>query len=135
VLAAPPAADDPALLAVLQRLLPAAPAAPRLRYVRASSGDLAHQVDVDDVLYFQADEKYTCVRTASAEHLIRTPITELAAQLDPSQFWQVHRSTLVNMRHVAGTRRDEASRLFVRMHGHDTELPVSRAYVHLFKTM
>jgi DNA-binding LytR/AlgR family response regulator len=135
VLAAPPAADEPALLAVLQRLIPPAAAAPRLRYIRASSGDLTHQVDVNDVLFFQADEKYTCVRTATAEHLIRTPITELAAQLDPTQFWQVHRATLVNMQHVAGTRRDEASRLFVRVRGHDTELPVSRAYVHLFKTM
>jgi DNA-binding LytR/AlgR family response regulator len=127
--------EDPALLAVLRRLAPQAPAAPRLRFIRASSGDLTHQVNVDDVLFFQADEKYTVVRTAAAEHLIRTPIVELAAQLDPEQFWQVHRSTLVNMTHVAGTRRDEASRLFVRVRGHDGELPVSRAYVHLFKTM
>jgi len=134
VLAAAPA-EDPALLAVLRRLVPQAPPAPRLRFIRASSGDLMHQVNVDDVLFFQADEKYTVVRTAAAEHLIRTPIVDLAAQLDPEQFWQVHRSTLVNMKHVAGTRRDEASRLFVRVRGHDTELPVSRAYVHLFKTM
>lgn len=135
VLVAPPAADDPALLAVLQRLMPAAAQAPRLRYVRASSGDVSHQIAIDEVLFFHADDKYTCVQTATAEHLIRTPIVELAAQLDPEQFWQIHRATLVNMAHVAGTRRDAASRLFVRIKGLERELPVSRAYVHLFRTM
>ena len=131
------AGDDARLASALQRLLPAAAAgtAPRLRYVRASQGELTHQIDVAEVLYFRADDKYTCVQTAGGEHLIRTPITELAAQLDPEQFWQVHRSTLINLRFVAGTRRDELSRLFVRLHGHPAELPVSRAYVHLFKAM
>ena len=59
----------------------------------------------------------------------------LAAQLDPAQFWQVHRSTIVNLNHLDSTRRDDASRLFVRIKGHAVELPVSRAYVHLFKAM
>ena len=139
-LAASPAtesADDARLASALQRLLPTAAAgtAQRLRYVRASQGDLTHQIDVTEVLYFRADDKYTCVQTASGEYLIRTPIAELAAQLDPEQFWQVHRSTLINLRCVAGTRRDELSRLFVRLHGHPAELPVSRAYVHLFRAM
>ena len=139
--AAPAGSDDDArLLAALQRLLPArapAPVAPpaRLRWVRASSGELTHQVAVDDVHFFRADDKYTCVHTASAEHLIRTPIAELAATLDPEQFVQVHRSTIVNLAYLAGTRRDEASRLFLRLRGHASELPVSRAYVHLFKAM
>lgn len=128
-------ADDARLATALQHLLPAPGTAPRLRYVRASQGELTHQIDVAEVLYFRADDKYTCVQTASGEHLIRTPIAELAAQLDPEQFWQVHRSTLINLRFVAGTRRDELSRLFVRLHGHPAELPVSRAYVHLFKAM
>jgi DNA-binding LytR/AlgR family response regulator len=131
------------LLAALQRLLPTANAAPagqeRLRWVRASKGELMQQIAVDEVLYFHADDKYTCVRTAQAEHLIRTPIAELAAQLDPALFCQVHRSTIVNLRHLEGTRRDEASRLFVRIKGLPAgpvqELPVSRAYVHLFKAM
>ena len=127
--------DDARLAITLKRLLPAASTAPRLRYVRASQGELMHQIDVAEVLYFRADDKYTCVQTANGEHLIRTPIAELAAQLDPEQFWQVHRSTLINLRYVAGTRRDELSRLFVRLHGHPTELPVSRAYVHLFRAM
>jgi DNA-binding LytR/AlgR family response regulator len=103
--------------------------------VRASSGDLTHNIDVRDVLFFRADEKYTGVQTATAEHLIRTPIAELAAQLDPAVFVQVHRSTIVNLAHLAGTRRDETSRLFLRVKGYANELPVSRAYVHLFKAM
>jgi DNA-binding LytR/AlgR family response regulator len=133
-LAAPPAAE-PGLLAALQRLMPVPPAAERLRWVRASKGELTQQVAVDEVLFFHADDKYTCVQTAGAEYLIRTPIAELAAMLDPAQFWQVHRSTIVNLNHLEGTRRDEASRLFVRIKGHPQELPVSRAYVHLFKAM
>jgi DNA-binding LytR/AlgR family response regulator len=132
-------ADEGRLAALLKRLMPAAAApgasAERLRWIRASSGELTHQVPVQDVLFFRADEKYTCVQTASAEHLIRTPLAELAAALDPAVFVQVHRSTIVNLDHLSGTRRDEASRLFLRVRGHAQELPVSRAYVHLFKAM
>jgi DNA-binding LytR/AlgR family response regulator len=127
---------DSALAVVLQQLLPAAaPALPKLRFIRAASGDLMHQIPVDEVLFFHADDKYTVVRTAQGEHLIRTTITDLAAQLDAEQFWQVHRSTLINLSHLAGTRRDEMSRLFVRIKAYAQELPVSRAYVHLFKAM
>ncbi len=134
--AATPAGDEARLLATLQRLLPTAvPGPERLRWVRAGSGDITHQVAVDDVLFFRADDKYTCVQTATAEHLIRTPIADLQQQLDPGQFAQVHRSTIVNLRHLAGTRRDDNSRLFLRVHGWSGELPVSRAYVPLFKAM
>jgi len=134
--AVPPAGDD-ALAETLKRLLPATGAAApaRLRYIRAAQGELMHQVPVDEVLFFHADDKYTIVQTATAEHLIRTPIFELAGQLDPDRFWQVHRSTIINLDHLAGTRRDEQSRLFVRVKGQPRELPVSRAYVHLFKAM
>jgi len=130
-------ADGARLLAALKTLLPAAaqPAPARLRWIRASAGDLTHQVPVDAVLFFQADDKYTVVRTADAEHLIRTPLVELAPQLDPGRFVQVHRATIVNLDHLAGTRRDEASRLWLRLRGWPQELPVSRAYVHLFKPM
>lgn len=128
-------ADDDRLARALRALQSPAAAAPPLRWIRASQGELTHQVPVADVMFFHADDKYTCVRTAKAEYLIRTPITELAAQLDPDQFWQVHRSTIVNLAHLAGTRRDDASRLFVRIAGWPDELPVSRAYVHLFKPM
>jgi DNA-binding LytR/AlgR family response regulator len=138
-LAEPPAegtADSAALLNTLRKLVPAVAAAPeRLRWVRASAGELMHQVPVEEVLFFRADDKYTCVQTAASEHLIRTPIAELAAALDPQQFVQVHRSTIVNLAFLAGSRRDETSRLFLRMKGWRDELPVSRAYVHLFKAM
>lgn len=128
--------EDARLARVLRQLQAApAPAAAPLRWVRASQGELTHQVAVADVLFFHADDKYTCVRTAKAEYLIRTPIAELAAQLDPLAFQQVHRSTIVNLAHLAGTRRDDASRLFVRIAGWPDDLPVSRAYVHLFKPM
>jgi DNA-binding LytR/AlgR family response regulator len=131
------APDDAALATALQRLLPQVQrAAQPLRCIRASVGELTHQIDVREVVCFESDEKYTVVRTGGgAEHLIRTPIVELAAQLDAQQFWQIHRSTLINLEHLVGTRRDEASRLFVRMKGLERELPVSRAYVHLFKAM
>ena len=129
---------DARLASVLRSLLPAGNAtatSERLRYVRASRGELTQQIDVADVLFFRADDKYTCVQTAEAEQLIRTPIAELLEQLDLAQFWQIHRSTIVNLRHVVGTRRDELSRLFVRIRGYEGELAVSRAYVHLFKAM
>lgn len=145
-LAAPPATaaapddDDDRLVRALQRLLPAAvaggtPSAP-LRWIRASQGELTHQIDVSDVLYFQSDEKYTVVHTtAGAEHLIRTPLQDLIAQLDGERFWQVHRSTLINVEHLVSARRDEASRLWLRLKGAARELPVSRAYAHRFKAM
>jgi len=131
----PAAEPDARMAATLKQLMPAAASAPALRWIRASAGEVTHQVPVGDVIFFRADDKYTCVHTAAREHLIRTPITELAAQLDPNQFWQVHRSTLINLDFLESTRRDEASRLWLRLRGHAHELPVSRAYVHLFKAM
>jgi DNA-binding LytR/AlgR family response regulator len=86
-------------------------------------------------MYFHSDDKYVVVHTSDGEHLIRTPLAELAEGLDPEVFWQVHRSTIVNMEFVAGTRRDDSGRLFVRIRDSDTELPVSRAYVHRFRQM
>lgn len=126
---------DARLASALQQLTRGPSPSTRLRYIRAGQGEYVHQIPVDDVLFFHADDKYTVVQTAGGEHLIRTTIIELAEQLDPGQFWQVHRATLVNLNHLAGTRRDEASRLFLRIKGHAGELRVSRAYVHLFKAM
>ncbi len=137
------AASDAALAEALRRLMgqPAQMAqmeqrarAP-LRYIRAGQGERTHHLDVAEVLFFRSDDKYTVVTGARGEYLIRTTIAELLAQLDPAQFWQVHRSTIVNLAWLDGTRRDDASRLFLRMRGHDSELPVSRAFVHLFKAM
>ena len=128
----PPALDE-----VLHRLALAIPAAGagRLRWIRALKGDEVRQIAVDDVLYFRASDKYTCVVTREGESLIRTPLAELGPQLDAGTFWQIHRSTLVNMSEVASTRRDLGGRVFVRLKDGKTELAVSRAYAHLFKQM
>jgi DNA-binding LytR/AlgR family response regulator len=133
-LARPAPAPDGGLAAAL-RSLTSPPPAPRLRYVLAGQGACSRNLDVAEVRFFQADDKYTVVVSSHGEYLIRTTITDLAAQLDPAQFWQVHRSTIVNLAWLEGTRRDDASRLFLRMRGHAAELPVSRAFVHLFKAM
>jgi DNA-binding LytR/AlgR family response regulator len=125
----------PPLEEVLQRLARLAPAGGRLRWVRALKGDLVHQIPVEDVLYFQAQDKYTCVVTREGESLIRMPLAELATQLDGETFWQIHRSTVVNMNAVASTRRDLGGRVFVKLKEDRAELPVSRAFSHLFKQM
>jgi len=127
----PPALDD--LLARIGRALPAAGG--RLRWIRASKGDVVQQIAVEDVLYFQASDKYTCVITREGESLIRTALAELVPQLDGELFWQIHRSTVVNMTAVASTRRDLGGRVFVKLKDGKTELAVSRAYAQLFKQM
>ncbi|MEO3713476.1 LytR/AlgR family response regulator transcription factor [Roseateles flavus] len=130
-------APDDQLQRLLRQLLSDTSAAgkPPLRHLRANQGQLTHQIPVEDILYCQADDKYTVVRTAASEFLIRTPISELLTQLDPQRFWQVHRATLVNVDHLQCTRRDGNGKLFLRLQGLDGELAVSRAYVHLFKAM
>lgn len=137
-----PMPEMASLLAQLSQQL-AANAQRRLRWIRASKrsgdGEVTEQIAVADVLYFQADDKYTCVYTrdgaAVREWLIRVPLSELAAQLDGESFQQIHRSVIVNLNAVAGTRRDLAGKLFVRIRNHPRELPVARQYVHLFKQM
>jgi len=137
-LASPPALPPEALLAQLKELLAgssaSSPGAP-LRWIRAQAGQLVRLVAVEEICYFQADEKYTSVYTRDAELLIRTPIRELAGQLDPGQFWQVHRSTLVNVRQIAAARHDAMGRLTLVLKNRPEALPVSRAYAHLFRQM
>ena len=128
----------PALEQVLARLAAALPAglSGTLRWVRALKGDEVQQIAVEEVLYFQAQDKYTCVTTRDGESLIRTALSELATQLDPARFVQVHRSTIVNMHFVASARRDPGGRVFIRLKdARGSELPVSRAFAHLFRQM
>jgi len=132
---AEPAPGLEEVLARLARAIPGGASGGKLRWVRALKGEIVHQIAVDDVLYFQAADKYTCVITREGEALIRLPLAELAGQLDPEVFWQVHRSTIVNMNEVASTRRDLAGRAFVTLKDGKTELAVSRAYAHRFKQM
>jgi DNA-binding LytR/AlgR family response regulator len=127
----PPPLEE--VIARLSRLAPAAGG--RLRWVRALKGEIVHQIAVDDVLYFNASDKYTRVVTGEGEALIRTALTDLAKELDPERFVQIHRSTIVNMDAVTSSRRDLGGRVFVKLTDGKTELSVSRAYSHLFKQM
>jgi DNA-binding LytR/AlgR family response regulator len=110
-------------------------AVPRLKWIQATVGTSIQMIPVEDVLFFISDEKYTRVQTASLEALIRKPIKELVAELDAEQFWQIHRSTLVNARAIAGVSRDLRGRQLVAVRGHPEKLEVSRSYAGLFKGM
>lgn len=110
--------------------------APRyLEWIQASVGASIQMIAVADVLFFISDEKYTRVQTAQLEALIRKPIKELVDELDPQLFWQIHRSTLVNVKAVAGVTRDFRGRQIVSVKGHPEKLEVSRGYTGLFKAM
>ena len=110
-------------------------AAPRLKWIQATVGTNIQMIPVEDVLFFISDEKYTRVQTASLEALIRKPIKELLEELDADQFWQIHRSTLVNTQFIAGVSRDLRGRQLVAVRGHNEKLEVSRSYAGLFKGM
>jgi DNA-binding LytR/AlgR family response regulator len=107
----------------------------RLSVIQASQGNQIHMVPVGDVVYFEAADKYVRVLTPSAEYLIRTPLKELTDQLDPQEFWQVHRSTLVRASAIATVVRDESGKLHLNLRGRPERLAVSRLYAHLFKAM
>ena len=112
-----------------------AAAATRLSVIQASHGTQIHMVPVADVVYFEAADKYVRVLTAEREYLIRTALKELIEQLDPQEFWQVHRSTLVRVTAIATVTRDEAGKQHLSLRGRPERLPVSRLYAHLFKAM
>ncbi|KGF79661.1 response regulator [Massilia sp. JS1662] len=141
-LAAPaPAAPSADMLAGLLRQLGMAPASPApapaapLQWIRAAQGQETRLIAIDEVIYFQSNDKYTSVFVADGEHLIRTPMRQLRDQLDPQQFWQIHRGVIVAARHVAGTRTDFRGRLLVKLKGRDEQLVVSRNYADLFRQM
>jgi DNA-binding LytR/AlgR family response regulator len=131
-LAAPPS-DLSALIAELRVKVPRA--AQRLRWIKAAVGKQVKLIAVDDVVYFQSDNKYTRVVLAQSEALIRTPLKDLVDELDPERFWQVHRATVVNLHHVAGVLREDAERQFVLLKQRQEKLPISRQFTHLFKQM
>ncbi len=130
-----------ALLAQAQTL-PAAPAVPRLTVIQASvsnaQGAALVMVPVEQVLYFEAADKYLRVITPERELLIRTPLKELLPQLDGQRFWQIHRGTVVRADAIASATRDEAGKLWLQLqhqHQRPERLAVSRLYGHLFKAM
>ena len=111
-------------------------AAPRyLDWIQASVGQGIQMIAVAEVLFFISDEKYTRVQTPTVEALIRKPIKELIDELDPAVFWQIHRSTLVNVKAISGIARDFRGRQIVTVRGHGEKLEVSRSYTTLFKGM
>jgi DNA-binding LytR/AlgR family response regulator len=140
---APPAPQADAALAQLRALLEglggAVPGAagqappPRLDVIPAQAGATVHLVPVDEVVYFEAADKYVRVVTATREHLIRLPLKELLPQLDPARFWQVHRGTIVQARCIASARRDDSGKAFLTLHGRPETLVASRLYAHRFK--
>jgi DNA-binding LytR/AlgR family response regulator len=124
-----------ALLRELGAALPAKPAEAPLVWITASAGRETRLVMVDDVAYFRSDNKYTTVMTAQGEALLRTPLHELLAKLDPTHFKQIHRSTIVNMRMVASIVRDDSGRGTMRLKNRPETLPVSLTFMPLFKNM
>jgi DNA-binding LytR/AlgR family response regulator len=136
--ALPARAQGEQLVQQLRQLLGGAPAAapaPLLSVIQASAGAVVHMVPVEDVVYFEAADKYVRVLTAEREHLIRTSLRELLPQLDPQRFWQVHRGTVVQAREIAQALRDEAGRVQLVLRRRPERLNVSRIYAPRFKGM
>ena len=106
-----------------------------LKVIQASVGSSIRMVPIDEVLFFEAADKYVRVLTAQHEYLIRTPLKELTAQLDAQTFWQVHRGTIVRASSIEAVNRDEAGKLWLNLRGHTPKIAVSRLYAHLFKAM
>jgi DNA-binding LytR/AlgR family response regulator len=131
------AAINPGLEAVLAQLrqsLLGGAAAPRfLEMVQASLGNQTRMIQVADVLYFQSDAKYTKVVTHEHESLLRKPLKELLDELNPNVFWQVHRGTVVNTKHIAEANRDDDGKVTLNFRNSKETVEVSRTYSHLFK--
>jgi DNA-binding LytR/AlgR family response regulator len=117
------------------QLAPRADAAAPLRWISASVGDTIKMFSIDDVLFFQSDEKYTRVVTASDEAHIRKPLKEIGDGLDPNVFWQVHRGVIVRATAIARAQRDDLGRITLHLKGHRETLSVSQAYAWRFKPM
>jgi len=106
-----------------------------LRLLQVSVGNTIQMVPVDEVLYFEAADKYVRVLTRNKEHLVRISLRELLPQLDSQRFWQVHRSVVVRADAIDRAVRDESGRLTLHLHGSADTLSVSRLYAPLFKGM
>jgi DNA-binding LytR/AlgR family response regulator len=127
--------QEPALESVLREIAAAVTPPVYLRWINASAGQEVKIITVDEVCYLQADSKYTTVITTGYEALVRRALKELAAQLDPAQFWQVHRSTIVNAGAIAGISRDLRGRVRLRLKSRPETLAVSEAHEHLFRSL
>jgi DNA-binding LytR/AlgR family response regulator len=120
----------------LRHYLTGTPPAPRhLQWINASRGAAVRLITVDEIEYFKSDRKYTRVVTADSESLIRKTIRELTDELDPTMFWQVHRSTVVNVHAIDSVLRDDRGNLTLRLRQRREVLAVSEAFHHLFRQM
>ena len=106
-----------------------------MRWVQASVGPNLRMIPTSDILFFRAEDKYTRVQTTSFEALIRKPIKELIDELDPSEFWQIHRATVIRVDAVEQVSRNLRGHQVVHVKGSDEKLEVSRTFNHLFKQM
>ena len=125
------------LLAQLSKRLVGGELKPReyMRWVQASVGANIRIIPTSDILFFRAEDKYTRVQTEGFEALIRKPIKELIDALDPDEFWQIHRATLVRVDAVEQVSRNFRGRQIVHVKGSAEKLEVSRSFNHLFKQM
>lgn len=106
-----------------------------LRVIQVGVGNAIHMVPIDEVLYFEAADKYVRVITAAREHLIRTSLRDLLPRLDAGRFWQIHRGTVVRAEAIASAERNESGHVTLKMQGRPDKLVVSRLYAHRFKAM
>jgi len=126
----------PDLRRALQDLVERTPAPARyLQWINASRGAAVRLITVEEILYFRSDQKYTLVVTADSESLIKKTIKTLATELDPTMFWQIHRSTVVNVHAIDNVLRDDRGNLTLRLKQRPETLAVSEAYHHLFHQM
>lgn len=119
---------------LLQQNQPAKPPA-YLHWIQAQVGNSLRMISTREILFFRADEKYTRVQTAQGEVLIRKTLKELEEELDPKEFWRIHRSTLVRVDAISEVTRDLRGRQMVRVKNFPEELEVSRGNTHLFQQM
>ena len=136
---APLVADAAAMSALLEqlaeRLRPQEPPRRYLQWIKASVGPSLRLIPVDEVVFLRSDEKYTLVVWAGGEALIRKTIRELADELDPERFVQIHRSVIVAMPHVSHVVRNGNETADVHLRGRPEVLPVSRSWLHVFRQM
>ena len=127
-----PPADLGDLLRHLKTALPGAQPE-KMKWIKATVGRQIRLIDVEEVLFFQSDTKYTRVVLLDSEALVRVPLKDLLGGLDRDRFWQIHRGTLVNVGAIAAVEKLDAERMQVLLRGCDEKLPVSRTFTHLFR--
>jgi DNA-binding LytR/AlgR family response regulator len=123
------------LSGLIERLQPRQAHASHLRWITASVGNSLRLITTDEIVFFQSDNKYTRVVLADSEVLIKKTIRELVAELDPEQFWQTHRSTVVNALEVASIEPSMSGQLSIKLKSRRERLPVAEAFVKRFRQM